>query len=37
MVRHRLLDRIRETLMLAEEDRTPVPSVPASDGGLGLD
>ena len=37
MVRHRLLDRIRETLMLADEDRAPVPSLPAPDGRLGGD
>ncbi len=30
MVRHRLLDRIRETLVLADDDeRAPVPSLPA--------
>jgi phosphate acyltransferase len=34
MVRHRLLDRIRETLMLADEDRAPLPSLPAPEGGL---
>jgi glycerol-3-phosphate acyltransferase PlsX len=38
MVRHRLLDRIRETLMLAEEDRTPaVPSLPAANRALGAE
>jgi glycerol-3-phosphate acyltransferase PlsX len=37
MVRHRLLDRIRETLMLADEDRAPVPNLPASNRAVGLD
>jgi glycerol-3-phosphate acyltransferase PlsX len=37
MVRHRLLDRIRETLMLDDEDRAPVPNLPARNRALGLD
>jgi glycerol-3-phosphate acyltransferase PlsX len=38
MVRHRLLDRIRETLMLAEEERTPgVPGLPAASRALGAE
>jgi fatty acid/phospholipid biosynthesis enzyme len=38
MVRHRLLDRIRETLMLDDdEDRAPVPSLPARNPAIGLD
>jgi glycerol-3-phosphate acyltransferase PlsX len=38
MVRHRLLDRIRETLMLAEEERTPgVPGLPAANRALGAE
>jgi glycerol-3-phosphate acyltransferase PlsX len=37
MVRHRLLDRIRETLMLADEDRAPIGSLAASNRALGPD
>jgi glycerol-3-phosphate acyltransferase PlsX len=37
MVRHRLLDRIRETLILAEEERTPVPNLPAPSRALGAE
>jgi glycerol-3-phosphate acyltransferase PlsX len=37
MVRHRLLDRIRETLLLADEERTPVPDLPATDRALRAD
>ena len=37
MVRHRLLDRIRETLMLADEDRPPIGSLAASNRALGPD
>jgi glycerol-3-phosphate acyltransferase PlsX len=37
MVRHRLLDRIRDTLILAQDERTPPPSLPASNRALGSD
>jgi glycerol-3-phosphate acyltransferase PlsX len=37
MVRHRLLDRIRDTLILAQDERTPVPTLPAPNrAGIGL-
>ncbi|GAC1336418.1 MAG: phosphate acyltransferase PlsX [Beijerinckiaceae bacterium] len=37
MVRHRLLDRIRETLVIPEEERTPAPRLAPPDRALPLD
>jgi glycerol-3-phosphate acyltransferase PlsX len=37
MVRHRLLDRIRDTLILAQDERTPAPGLPVPNRALGSD